>query len=230
LDQLLDCAEWHYHHHHHHQQQQQHADATNTLPPLRVVDIGSGCGRLCLYMALTRQQYQHVAGIEIAHLLHQEAAQAVHRAQEGGWMRIVPTSPASILMDREGYTPSTRTVGTFVSASNALSLLHGPAEDFSDTVLKQADLIFCYSTTWETAGFSPLTQTLVLSEYWNQLLTNSCRPGCVVITTDRSLDTTWVGASSRAGSGSGSSWVLLDQVEVGNPEVGGSIGYVQMRV
>jgi hypothetical protein len=87
------------------------------------------------------------------------------------------------------------------------------------STLHQADILFGYSTTWESSGFSTATSTMLLSQEWQDLFTSCCRPGAIVITTDRALD-----ASSSTGS-----WRMLDQVSVGNPEVGGSMGYIQRR-
>ena len=54
-----------------------------------------------------------------------------------------------------------------------------------------------------------------LDRQWSELLANSCRKGCVVITTDRALD-------PQHG------WELLDRLDVDNREVMGSTGYIQV--
>jgi hypothetical protein len=54
-----------------------------------------------------------------------------------------------------------------------------------------------------------------LSDEWNRLFSESCKPGCVVVTTDRALD-------PRYG------WKVLDRLDVANPEVFESTGFVQI--
>lgn len=146
------------------------------------VDLGSGCGRLVLYMALTRPDWD-VHGIELSPLLHSEAIQAHDRARASGWC----------------------------TQDNNISFHCGDASQFRE-LLQGADIIFCYSTTWKTNGFSPERGTLVLAQEWNNIL-SACRDG-VVITTDRSLD---------------SSWQILDKIDVPNPEAYESTGYIQVR-
>jgi hypothetical protein len=184
--------------------------AVTHLPPttgksVQFVDVGSGCGRLCLYTALTRGEDcvstsntkpWKVHGIEIYDLLHQEAIRARDAAFEKGW-----------LQETEGDDDP--------AAANSLSLHLGPAEDFSDSVLKHADLIFAYSTTWTNSGFSPGISAMILSDDWNRLFSDSCKSGCVVVTTDRALD-------PRFG------WKMLDRLDVPNPEVFESTGFIQV--
>jgi hypothetical protein len=169
---------------------------------VQFVDVGSGCGRLCFYSALTRggdassSKPWKVHGIEIYDLLHQEATRAKDAAFEKGW-----------LQEAQGDDDT--------AVANSLSLHLGPAEDFSDSILKHADLIFAYSTTWTNSGFSPTISAMILSDDWNRLFSDSCKPGCVVVTTDRALD-------PRYG------WKVLDRLDVANPEVFESTGFVQI--
>jgi hypothetical protein len=168
---------------------------------VQFVDVGSGCGRLCFYTALTRGDASSskpwkVHGIEIYDLLHQEATRARDAAFEKGW-----------LQEAQGDDDT--------AVVNSLSLHLGPAEDFSESILKHADLIFAYSTTWTNSGFSPTVSAMILSDEWNRLFSESCKPGCVVVTTDRALD-------PRYG------WKVLDRLDVANPEVFESTGFVQI--
>lgn len=168
---------------------------------LQFVDVGSGCGRLCLYTALTRgdtassSKPWKVQGIEIYDILHQEATRARDAGFEKGWFQEVQGDDDT-------------------AVTNSLSLHLGPAEDFSDSILKHADLIFAYSTTWVDSGFSPNISAMILSDEWNRLFSDSCKTGCVVVTTDRALD-------PRFG------WKLLDRLDVANPEVMESTGFIQ---
>jgi hypothetical protein len=205
LDALLDRAET-YCGSNHDMYKGQYDDPTRTRRRLRFVDVGSGCGRLCLYVGLTRPNWD-VSGIECAPLLHQQAVLATERAIQAGYMRALEEDPA-----RPSY-----------GASKLSSVVHfhcAMAGDAS-SVLSKADIVFAYSTTWESSGFSTASSSMLLSEPWQQLFTASCMPGCVVITTDRSLDASTTVATS---------WEMLEQVDVGNPEVGGSAGYIQQRV
>ena len=44
-----------------------------------------------------------------------------------------------------------------------------------------------------------------------------CRPGTIVVTTDRALDSKW-------------GWRLMEQMDMNNPEVLESTGFIQQRV
>jgi hypothetical protein len=166
LDTLLDRA-------------LQHRQQQDENRPLTVIDLGSGCGRLVLYMALTRPTW-NVHGIELSSILHREALEAHERAIAGGWLQ----------------------------TANSLEFHCGAASQFPD-LLRQADLIFCYSTAFESSGFSPETGTMVLGPEWNELLTVN-RKG-IIITTDKSLD---------------SRWRIIDRLDVPNPEVFESTGFI----
>jgi SAM-dependent methyltransferase len=170
---------------------------------VQFVDVGSGCGRLCLYTALTRGDKASnpkpwkVQGIEIYDILHEEATRARDAGFEKGW-----------LQEPQGDDDDT-------AVANSLSLHLGPAEDFSNSILKNADLIFAYCTTWTNSGFSPDISAMILSDEWNRLFSDSCKPGCVVVTTDRALDPR--------------SWKILERLDVVNQEVMESTGFVQIK-
>ena len=172
------------------QQQQQRA----------VVDLGSGCGRLALYMALSRPAW-NVHGIEISPTFHQEAAQSVSRGVAGGWLELV-REPNDLLS-----LPETEI------DSSLLSLHLGPAAEYAN-LLRQADVIFCYSTAFEACGFSQSSAALILGPEWNELLTTNCHEQAICITTDKALDPT-------------TGWTILDRIDVPNREVVESTGYIQ---
>lgn len=168
--------------------------------PLNFVDLGSGCGRLCIYAALTRggdgdepPKPWKVQGVEISDILHKEAERARDAAVDKGWLKESSNEEHS---------------------ATSLSLALGPAEHFVEGILQHADLIFTYCTTWTALDFSEETGAMILSKEWNDLF-SKCRPGCVVVTTDRALDQKY-------------GWKLLERHDVPNPEVFESTGYIQI--
>jgi hypothetical protein len=159
------------------------------------VDIGSGCGRLILYLAMSRFSPSddagwNIHGIEISNLLHGEAIQYLEEAVK-----------QNIFSFEEG-------------GSNSLSLHLGAAED-SSHLFGRADCIFAYSTAFSAKSFSPELGALLLDPEWSSLLSESCKPGCVAITTDRALDPAC-------------GWELVDRLDVENQEVFGSTGYIHI--
>jgi hypothetical protein len=159
------------------------------------VDIGSGCGRIALYLALTRGDSDgkiwNVHGIEISDLLHQEAMKYLQSAA-----------------NKKLFTFSTLEKG------NSISFHLGAAEKFAGR-LGQADCVFAYSTAFSAKSFSPELGALILDPEWSSLLSQSCKNGCVAITTDRALDPAY-------------GWELVNRLDVENPEVFGTTGYVQV--
>ncbi|GAX23014.1 hypothetical protein FisN_15Hh088 [Fistulifera solaris] len=164
----------------------------NKKDGLKVVDLGSGCGRLVYYLGLSRPNWI-LHGIELSPLLHQEALIAQNRALSRGLLK--PFSSSSVS-----------------TSSGRISFHQGPADEWGD-VLGKADIVFAYSTAWECQGFSPETGTMILSDEWNQLFSEYCSEA-LVITTDRSLNA--------------NEWTIIDRLEVPNPEVWNSIGYLQV--
>ena len=176
--------------------------ALTHVPPIEgtveMLDLGSGCGRLVCYFALTRgtlEQPWSVQGVEISSTLTDIASRAVMTGMS-----------QNLFIKNDD--------GTDMHGHNTLALHLGAAEDLAD-VISHADLIFAYCTTFKTDGFSEELGAMILDQQWSQLLANSCRKGCVVITTDRVLD-------PRHG------WQLLDRLDVDNREVMGSTGYIQV--
>lgn len=167
------------------------------------VDLGSGCGRLALYFALTRgsnEQPWKISGIEISDILHAIASDAVEIGRQ-----------QHVFHDS---TESSSSSSSRDDDSNTLALHLGAAEDMT-AVFGKAQLIFAYCTVWESSGFSEELAAIVLHSSWSEMLAKSCRKGCVVITTDRVLDPNY-------------GWKLLNRLDVDNREVAGSTGYIQI--
>lgn len=108
LDELLDLALLH----------------VKSPSRIEMVDVGSGCGRLALYAALTRggepsllQSWQ-VHGIEISPILHHEAVQALSKAAQAGLV--------------QDYQPN-------LNDCNSILLHAGAAEEWTE-VLGQCNL------------------------------------------------------------------------------------------
>ena len=95
------------------------------------------------------------------------------------------------------------------------TLLLGDAKEYSN-VLESADIVFAYSTVFPAAEqFNIDLGALVLRPEWSQMLASECQEGCVAITTDRALDPQF-------------GWELIDRMDVENPEVFGSTGYIHI--
>lgn len=133
--------------------------------PFQVLDLGSGCGRLAAYLALTRGTAELpwiVHGIEISAVLHDVASRMTAKGEH-----FVNFNESNDL--------------------NHLALHHGPAEE-NESVLAGVHLIFAYSTAWESDGFSEELGAMIMSREWSELLANECQKGCCVITTERVLN------------------------------------------
>jgi hypothetical protein len=175
-----------------------------------------------------------IHGIEIAPLLHRGALQRARSLVDLGLFveDVVDGVDASTGDDGDG----TQSVvddgggggrrhddddddGRLMPSDRGSFTLHlGSAEDLaSETsgVLARADIIFAYSTAFAATTFSPAVGALILDHEWSRLLGECCRPGCVAITTDRALDPTY-------------GWVVKDRIDVDNPEVLGSTGYIHV--
>jgi hypothetical protein len=178
LDALLDYAE----------------QITNRRPR-RIVDVGSGCGRLVFYLALSRSGCD-VAGIEISETLHSEACHVADKAIGTGLIR-------HFYRNNDDQ-----------QATSAISSNLGPASDFPK-LMNEADLIFCYSTAFPGSGFCQSSAAPLLAAEWSKLFSRHCRPGCVCITTDKALDPLL-------------GWQMIGRLEVPNPEVVSSTGFVMI--
>jgi hypothetical protein len=188
---------------------------------MNVIDLGSGCGRIAIYMALTRPGW-NVHGIEQSASLHLEALHALQRTAVHDSFFVQPhqheSADSSTLFPEKIFSP----LSSCNSHSSELTLHHGPASLFS-SLLHSADLIFSYSTAFESSGFSKAATALILSQEWNDLLSPPCSTNAATnhestslwcITTDKALD-------SRKG------WEIVDRVDVDNPEVIESTGFIQ---
>ncbi|CAB9501196.1 expressed unknown protein [Seminavis robusta] len=212
-DQLVDLALSHYRH------------QPKKIPKsVTMIDLGSGCGRLVLYWALTRgydddsDTQWNMHGIEISDILHDEALRACLSGLDHGWFQLQPQrqqqqQPATLPYNNLPHLASA-TQQHSPQKLNQFTLHLGPAEEFA-SLFQQADIVFAYSTVWDTAGFSEQLGAIVMSREWNELLSQTCRPGTIVITTDRCLDPMY-------------GWKLLDRLDVDNREVMGSTGYIQI--
>ena len=184
LDELVDLALTH--------------SSCSGKKEVTMIDLGSGCGRLVLYSAMTRGNEDDTSwtihGIEISDVLHDEGLRASLAGLDNGWFQL----------DKPADTAD----------GNQFVLRRGPAEDFA-SLFRQADIVFAYSTVFDTAGFSEELGAIIMSRKWNELLSKSCSPGTIVITTDRCLDPNY-------------GWKLVDRLDVDNREVMGSTGYIQI--
>jgi hypothetical protein len=171
MDELLDLATKEYQRYH------------NERHPKILIDLGSGCGRLLLYSSLCFQEQQEgngdwsaasspawkeVHGIEIIRELHLHTISVLEQAIQDGYI------------DSENNHKSSTETETLIHLHN------GPASDFKH-VLSKADIIFCYSTAFDSDGFDTEIGAMVLADEWSKLLADACKPGCVVVTTDRAL-------------------------------------------
>jgi hypothetical protein len=165
---------------------------------IHMLDVGSGCGRLALYVALTRggtpeQQPWQVHGIEISPMLHQIALRALSKGyQEGSF---TDYQEKSVLL-------------------SSIHLHLGAVEEWTQ-VLQCTNLVFLYSTAFPTTRFSEEWGAMILGQEWSGLLSKTCPTGCVVVTTDRALDPD-------------DGWDLVDRLDVENREVMGSTGYIHV--
>jgi hypothetical protein len=185
---------------------------------LNMLDLGSGCGRLCLYLALTRGPHWQVHGIEVSNAFHRQALQAQQKAVDLGWLSVVMSNEETDDDDDEDSTHHPREQQKQQMYSSRLVLHHGLVEDFPQ-VLAQSHVIFCYSTAFTTcSSFRPDIGAMILSPMWTNLLTKHCQSNCIVITTDRALD-------PDAG------WKLLRRIDhVPNPEVMDSTVFIQQKI
>ena len=199
-----------------------------------MVDLGSGCGRLVFYAALTRggsssdnaESSSHlewdVHGIEIGMKLHLLAVRSLQRGIDHGMFsrdgidvpihnvssRIIAFHNGNALSQESIRSPSS-------STSSSISFSSSSSINSISSQLSQTNLLFAYSTVWETSRFDPVLGALILSSKWSNTLASACSNGCVAITTDRVLDPN-------------DGWKLVDRIEVENPSVWGSVGYISV--
>ena len=136
---------------------------------VEMLDLGSGCGRLACYLALTRgtpSQPWSIHGLEICEVLTDVAVHAVNAGVRENFFTQLKSTCADC---------------------NRLTLHLGAAKDLTE-IIGKAHLIFTYCSTFKTNGFSREIGAMILDPHFSELLATSCRQGCVVVTTDRVLD------------------------------------------
>mmetsp|Transcript_4502 Transcript_4502/g.6887 ORF Transcript_4502/g.6887 Transcript_4502/m.6887 type:complete len:320 (-) Transcript_4502:364-1323(-) len=180
----------------------------------KMIDVGSGCGRLALYAGLTRSDWD-VTGIEIGHQLHSLAVGSLQRGiDENLFQPIISiddtasADEAQISFYNGNVLPGIDPYFQNTQADN----------DTVQSIMSQANLLFAYSTVWETdsaQSFNPELGAMVLSSKWSQTLASTCQNGVVAVTTDRVLNPEH-------------GWKLLDRMDVDNPSVWGSVGYISV--
>ena len=190
-----------------------------------IVDLGSGCGRLVFYASLTRERW-NVHGVEIGTQLHALAVNSLQRGVEKGWLIQSSSTNSNDLMEEEHLDDYSSKI-QFHNGNAILSqdpYYKSTVED-SDTsrsciqsLLAKTSLIFAYSTVWETDSLQPFNEELgamILSPKWSKTLASTCHNGCVAVTTDRALNPD-------------DGWILVDRMDVENPSVWGSTGYISV--
>ncbi|KAL7440818.1 hypothetical protein ACHAXM_007494 [Skeletonema potamos] len=184
-----------------------------------MVDVGSGCGRLVLYAGLTRSDNWDVTGIEIGQQLHLLAVNSLQRGINEDLFKsgdVVVDNNAS--SSAEESSQLTFYNGNVLPGKDPYFQNTQSDNDTIQSILSQANLLFAYSTVWETdsaQSFNPDIGAMVLSSKWSQTLASTCQNGAVAITTDRVLNPD-------------DGWKLLDRMDVDNPSVWGSVGYISM--
>jgi hypothetical protein len=184
-------------------------ECANSDTPITMVDIGSGLGRIVLYSALTRgaggASNWEVRGIEISPTLHHKALELVQSGVDSDFFQANATDSNS-----GGESPQT-------GSKNSVSFHCGSATDSDGKqLLRDANLVFAYSTAFKATGFDPDVGALILdTEEWSLPLREACPDGCVVVTTDRALN-------PHLG------WRVVERLEVPNQEVLGSTGFVHV--
>ena len=194
--------------------------------PRTMVDLGSGSGRLVFYAALTRKRrngedegFDEFHGVEIGTQFHSLAANGLRRGIEQGLFE----EEESISGDSSSDESSSSLIE--FHNGNALpeedpyyALTPSSTSNAIQSLLSRTDLLFAYSTVWETNAvqpFHPELGAMILSEKWSKTLASICPNGCVAITTDRALNPD-------------DGWRLLDRMDVENPAVWGSVGYISV--
>mmetsp|Transcript_11762 Transcript_11762/g.43832 ORF Transcript_11762/g.43832 Transcript_11762/m.43832 type:complete len:267 (-) Transcript_11762:149-949(-) len=153
------------------------------------LDIGSGCGRLVLGAALG-YSFSRCIGVELSSELHDIAEKTFALAGSPTFFDEIdadePVDPAQ----------ANEAVGRCLLLNEDIS-----SETGTET-LQDADIVFCYSTTWEAAGDTLLGLT--------EAVAANCKSGARVVTTDKKLGD----ADGRV--------EVVSSLEVPNREAGGS--------
>lgn len=188
-------------------------DVSTTATRKQMIDVGSGCGRLALYAGLTRSDWD-ITGIEIGNQLHSLAVGSLQRGINEDLFQPIPIDDtASVDEAQISFYNGNVLPGIDPYFQNTQS-----ENDTVQSILSQANLLFAYSTVWETdaaQSFNPELGAMVLSSKWSQTLASTCQNGVVAVTTDRVLNPEH-------------GWKLLDRMDVDNPSVWGSVGYISV--
>jgi hypothetical protein len=132
---------------------------------LKVIDIGSGCGRLVLYMAMKRSiQYHEIIGIEQMECYYNESIVATKRLlqhfDKNGHKTINRNNDGTPDQLQADSTTSTTSIALYCGyASNYLCQIHS------------ADIVICYSIAFLSSYFSEAISALILCNEWNTILT-----------------------------------------------------------
>ena len=215
---------------------------------LHFCDVGSGCGRLCLYLAMTRPHW-HVWGMEASQALHDEAVRAIDRAmaalqqEDSPSIRILPKQQQEQDTGTEPINKQQQQQEDNDKESCArLTLQCGTLQQMAAEWLPQCDFVFCYATALSSPGFCPSVGGMALPTDWTDLYTRFItKPGALVLTVDRVLvhheeyaephdpnnnddDASIQHATTRP------VWKLLKRLDgLSNREVGDSTCFVQTR-
>jgi hypothetical protein len=169
-----------------------------------IVDLGSGCGRLVFYASLTRERL-NVHGIEMGWLIP---------SSSDDYSSKIVFHNGNALLSQDPYYKST----TIQSSQDEEEDSNTSNSCSIQSLLSKTSLIFAYSTVWETDSLQPFNKELgamVLSPKWSKTLASTCHNGCVAVTTDRALNPD-------------DGWILVDRMDVENPSVWGSTGYISV--
>jgi len=182
----------------------------------------------------------NISGIELIPRLHDGAIQIVQTGIDENIFSIVSPKINTVSKNTVNNTNSNSNsntvafhLGSFIDTNNHIDDVDKINDD-DDTkrnsddkmpsrttriqmLLKDADILFMYSTAFSSSHFDPGVGALILDDdEWSKPLSMLCHNGCVAITTDKALN-------PRYG------WILVDRIDdVPNPEVYGTTGYIHV--
>ena len=189
-----------------------HLDEITPTRKKKMIDVGSGCGRLALYAGLTRSDWD-VTGIEIGQQLHSLAVRSLQRGIKEDLFQTIDDTASE-----DESVISFFNANVLPEETNPYFQNPQSDNDSVRSVLSEANILFAYSTVWETdaaQSFHPELGAMVLSSKWSETLATTCQNGVVAVTTDRVLNPVH-------------GWKLLDRMDVDNPSVWGSVGYISV--
>jgi len=133
--------------------------------------------------------WKEVHGIEISSLIHDDAVNVVRNGAE-----------------QNIFSPPSDDLNSI-----QIHLHEAPASEMKE-ILFQADIIFCYSTVFDSKGFNVDIGAMILAKEWSQLLADSCKSGAGVMALNPDNE-----------------WTLKYILEVENPSLLGSTSYISIR-